>query len=65
MNRRESDILRDFHALKKKNNDSIPNIVLEHFIKQNFQADKLEKWTPPDFSDYPRILDYIQDISYR
>lgn len=65
MNRREMDILREFRLLKKKTNDKIPKEMLDGFVKQNFQAERLDRWTPPDFKDYPLILTDVQDIAYR
>lgn len=65
MNRKESDILRDFQFLRKKANDNIPKEILDNFVKQNFQVDRLDKWTPPDFKNHPLILSDVQDISYR
>lgn len=61
----EADILKDFDELKLKNNGNVSESQLKEFVENNFKPVKLEKWLPPDFNDFPLILNRVQDQKYK
>lgn len=61
----EADILKDFNELKSKNNGSISESLLREFVENNFKPMKLEKWLPPDFNNFPPILNRVKDQKYK
>lgn len=63
--RDEAYILSDFNKLKQENNGSIPESLLKEFVEKNFKPMTLEKWMPPDFNNFPLILNRVQDQTYK
>lgn len=61
----EKNILSEFNQLELQNHGNIPISVLETFINLNFKPAKLNKWFPPDFSDLPPILNFVEDYKYK
>lgn len=66
MLRSKKEILNDFTRLKNNNfNVSIPRHEIRKFVEENFAFDSLDKWMPPDFKEYPPIMDFVTDGMYK
>lgn len=58
-------IRNKFDILQSKFNGNIPESELKEFVKTNFQPVTLDKWLPPDFNEFPLILNRVQDKKYK
>lgn len=65
MKRRKRAIINHFRTLNDTYNGTIPLLVLSIFINTNFKKHNIDSWSPPDFRNYPKIIDYIQDMKYK
>lgn len=65
LKREEKDIIKAYKELKEKNFGNVDQEQMLNFINENFEEDKLIEWIPPDYSDYPLILNQIRDDNYR
>ncbi|XP_022168523.1 trehalase-like [Myzus persicae] len=65
MKRKEVDILNDFRTLNNQFNGTIPVRDLRNFVIANFRVYNIINWSPPDFKNHPRIIDYVKDSNYK
>uniref|UniRef100_A0A8D8LCN1 Trehalase n=1 Tax=Cacopsylla melanoneura TaxID=428564 RepID=A0A8D8LCN1_9HEMI len=63
----ERDILQRYKELKATaGNRSLTKTELEKFVEDNFEeAEELESWLPPDFTDRPALASLVADWKYR
>lgn len=61
----ENHIRNEFNILQLKFNGNIPESELKKFVETNFQPFTLDKWLPPDFNEFPLILNRVRDQKYK
>lgn len=61
----EIHVRNEFDALQLKGEGNISETELKEFVETNFRRVTLEKWFPPDFNNFPLILNRVQDQKYR
>lgn len=64
LKRDEKDIIEAYKELKE-NCSTVDREQMLNFIQENFEEDKLLEWIPPDYSDYPLIVNTVRDNNYK
>ncbi|XP_025201999.1 trehalase-like [Melanaphis sacchari] len=65
MKKKKETILNDFRTLNNTFHGTIPLLELKKFVKTNFQQHTINKWLPSDFKNHPKIIDKVQDYTYK
>lgn len=58
-------ILKKFYDMKTNVKGNLSVSMLRMFVNNHFKHHTFDNWVPPDFRNYPPIIDNIQDYNYK